>query len=137
MDKATGRFIIVDDDPLSIMVTETYIRKASKQSEIRSFTFGAFALKYLEEEYKNIPENISTLLLLDLYMPMMNGFEFLEHFEKLPIIKAKIKIVTLSVLLDKQEKQKVMQYPHVTEYYAKPITREVLNDLIAKNGFFV
>jgi CheY-like chemotaxis protein len=135
MDKGTGKFIIVDDDPLSIMVTEIYIRKASKQSEIRSFTFGSLALKYLEEEYNKISKNIPTLLLLDLHMPMMDGFEFLERFEELQITKAKIKIVALSASPDKWERQKVMQYSHVTEYQAKPLTRQVLNHLIVENGF--
>lgn len=135
MDKGTGRFIIIDDDPVSIMVTEIYIRKASKQSEIRSFTFGSLALKYLEEEYNKIPQNIPTLLLLDLHMPMMDGFEFLERFDKLQMAKAKIKIVALSVLPDKWERQKVMQYSYATEYHAKPLTRQVLNHLIVENGF--
>ena len=135
MDKETGRFIIVDDDPLSIIVTEIYIRKASKQLEIRSFTFGTLALKYLEEEYNKITQNVSTLLLLDLHMPIMDGFEFLDRFEKLPITKAKIKIVVLSVSPDKWERQKVMQYSHVWKYYAKPLTRQVLNHLIIESGF--
>jgi len=134
MDKETGRFIIVDDDPLSIIVTEIYIRKASK-SEIRSFSFGTMALKYLEEEYNKIPQNVSTLLLLDLHMPIMDGFEFLERFEKLQITKAKIKIVALSVSPDKWESQKAMQYSHVWKYYAKPLTRQVLNNLIVESGF--
>jgi len=136
MDKETGRFIIVDDDPLSIIVTEIYIRKASK-SEIRSFSFGTMALKYLEEEYNKIPQNVSTLLLLDLHMPIMDGFEFLERFEKLQITKAKIKIVALSILPAKWERQRVMQYSHVGEYYAKPLTRQVLNHLIVENGFLL
>ena len=137
MDNGTGRFIIIDDDPVSIIVTEIYIRKESERSEIKSFTFAHLALKYLEEEYNNLPQNVSTLLLLDLHMPMMDGFEFLERFDKLQITKAKIKIVALSVFPDKRERQRVMQYSHVTEYYAKPLTRQVLNHLIVENGFLL
>jgi CheY-like chemotaxis protein len=135
MDKGTGRFIIIDDDPISIMVTEIYIRKESERCEIKSFTLAPLALKYFEKEYGNRSEHGSTLLLLDLHMPVMDGFEFLECFEKLQMCKAKIKIVALSVAPDKWERQKVMQYSYVTEYLTKPLTRQVLKHLIIENGF--
>lgn len=54
MNKRTGRFIIVEDDPINIVVTEKFIRKESEYPEIRSFTFAPMALRYLEEEYNNI-----------------------------------------------------------------------------------
>jgi CheY-like chemotaxis protein len=135
MDKGTGRFIIVDDDPLSIMVTEIYIRKASKHSEIRSFTFGTLALKYLKKEYNKSPQDVSTLLLPDRHMPMMDEFEFLERFEKSQITKAKIKIVALPASPHKCERQKVMQYAHVAAYQPKPLTRQDLNYLAVENKF--
>ena len=135
MDKGTGRFIIIDDDPISIMVTEIYIRKESEHCEIKSFTLAPLALKYFEKEYGNRSEDGSMLLLLDLHMPVMDGFEFLECFEKLQMGKAKIKIVALSVSADKWERQKVMQYSYVTEYHTKPLTRQVLKHLIIENGF--
>lgn len=135
MDKGTGTFIIIDDDPINIMVTEIYLRKEGGHFEIKSFTFAPLALKYLEKEYGNRSEHNSALLLLDLHMPVMDGFEFLECFEKLQMVKSTIKIVALSVSPDKWEEQKVMQYSHVVEYQAKPLTRQVLKQLLIENGF--
>jgi CheY-like chemotaxis protein len=135
MDKGNCRFIIVDDDPMAILVTEIYIRKETEHSEIKSFTLASQALKYLEEEYNQADQNVSTVLLLDLQMPIMDGFEFLQHFEKLPLAKAKIKIVALSVFPDKRERQKAMHYSYVTEYYPKPLTSQFLKHLIMENGF--
>ena len=116
------------------MVGEHIIQKLSKNAQVRTFTLAPLALKHIEDEYGEIQTNIPTLLFLDLHMPVMDGFEFLERFMKLnPAIQQQFKIIVLSTTADNSELKKARAYSCVRDCREKPLTIKVLKQLIEES----
>ena len=94
------KVICVDDDPIALLLSKLVISKANFASQIVTCVNGEEAMKYLEKP-EIIEENSKTeqplLILLDLNMPVMDGWEFLEQFStKLQEQYATTKIILLS-----------------------------------------
>jgi CheY-like chemotaxis protein len=84
------------------------------------------ALKYFNEEAKELSD-IPDVIFLDIRMPEMDGFQFLEAFEKLPdFIKSKPKIVMLSSSVDTLDQTRAAENEKVFTYISKPLTKENL-----------
>jgi len=132
------RFIVIDDNPINVLVSEHIIKKVSKNAQIKTFALATLALQHIEEEYGKTDSNIPTLLFLDLHMPVMDGFEFLERFMKLDTdIQKQFKIIVLSATADDLELKKAIAYSCVTDYREKPLTIKVLKKLIEENAFSI
>jgi CheY-like chemotaxis protein len=89
-------FIIIDDSELDCFVIQKVIQRAFKNTGIISFKNAGHALDAIKEHgVKSKP----TIILLDIQMPLMNGFEFIEEFEKLnPGLRDCYTIIILSIL---------------------------------------
>jgi len=84
------------------------------------------ALKYFNEEAKEISD-VPDVIFLDIRMPEMDGFQFLEAFEKLPeFIKSKPKIVMLSSSVDTLDQTRAAENEKVFTYISKPLTKDNL-----------
>ena len=126
--------LCVDDDPITLMLYKKVILKAEFGSTILFAQNGEEALKLLQEarESENLSSTlkIPTIIFLDLNMPVMNGWEFLEHFssEIYPQFGG-IKIVILSSTIDPSDYLKAKKYEAVTHFLSKPLTVEMLKEL--------
>jgi CheY-like chemotaxis protein len=113
--------LIIDDDPVSNFISSEVIRRANLAKQIHIASDGGKALAFLIEYYdKNhvIPE----LLIVDLNMPIMDGYEFLEGFEKLfSGSKGNTKIIIVSNLFHKND-IKVLQEMGFTDFLDKPLS---------------
>lgn len=117
---------IVDDDPITVYGIKKLLKSVADCHTIVEFPNGQRAIDHVQKmmlENKELPD----IIFLDINMPIMDGWEFLEEFIKLPITKAvNINIVTSSI--DQNDKNKSENFRSMTHhpiiFNSKPIRRE-------------
>lgn len=122
-------FMVIDDSKLDCFIAEKIIRNTGKCETIRSFLQAKDALEYIS----NTPteEHTHTILLVDIQMPIMNGFEFVEAFEKLPeSITDNYTIYIISSSINETDLNKVHNYKTVKQFLNKPLTSNNLSVLL-------
>ena len=125
-------FIIIDDSELDSFLTRKFLKLTYKEVSISSFQNAQDALDIIGEN--SAGNNLTqTIILLDLQMPIMNGFQFVEEFEKLPPeVQKNYKIVVQTVLTAKNDPNdinSILKYDAVKSIIQKPLTTEKLLSL--------
>ena len=115
--------LLVDDDKATIFLSQALLTYVHAAKEIAIAEDGIIACELLKKGH--CPD----IIFLDIRMPRMDGFEFLESLEKMDVCKnAKIVMLSSSVMLE--EKQKAFAYKKVIEYFEKPLTEELIMKVI-------
>ncbi|MCM4162676.1 MULTISPECIES: response regulator [unclassified Arenibacter] len=120
-------FILVDDDPLSNLLLKKVIEKNLEGAEVKDFNIPEIALDYIETDLEHHPFEEKITLFLDINMPTLTGWEFLEKFEtfKKPI-KNQFNIYILSSSIDPADIQCAQLNPLVLDFIEKPINKDFL-----------
>lgn len=113
---------IIDDDPIFIFGLKRMLEHADFCNEFVVFNNGEDALDNLKPLMKT-GENFPELILLDLNMPIMDGWQFLDEFIKEDCPKKTI-IYIISSSIDPVDVEKAKEYQNVSSYVIKPITRD-------------
>ena len=130
--KTPMRFIVIDDDPINIMLSRMIIGNAAGKFEIQTFEIPETGFEYIQNEYAESVNKIPAVVLLDLNMPSWSGWEFLENFDKLDDkIKRQVKIYLLSSSIDKRDMDQAKANANVVEYISKPLTPKIVSKIIA------
>jgi CheY-like chemotaxis protein len=90
---------------------------------------GKDGLKFLEESYRN--GKLPDIILVDLKMPVMDGFEFIDAFRKLDIPESHTRIVMLTTSSNPKDIEK-MKEKGINDFFDKPLTEEKLGELLDK-----
>lgn len=122
---------VIDDDPIYIFGIRKILEIANICESILIFHNGKEAYDKLSAIIKN-GENIPDLILLDLNMPIWDGWRFLDEFIKIPIEKV-ITIFVVSSSIDPEDIEKAKTYEAVSNYVVKPITVDKLKQLFRVN----
>ncbi|WP_289042029.1 response regulator [uncultured Zobellia sp.] len=124
---------IVDDDDIyrfTIIQSAKFLEIEHKTSV---FPNGEEALNYIKENQNN-PEALPHLILLDIDMPIMDGFQFLKAYESLEAnMSKKIAIYMVSSSVDPEDIEKAKSYTSVIDYLSKPLKSDELKAIIEKN----
>lgn len=122
-------FIVIDDSKLDCFIAEKIIKNTGKCESIRSFLQAKDALQFIST---SIPDDMShTIILVDIQMPIMNGFEFVEAFESLPgSIVNNYTIYVISSSINENDLHKVHNYKSVKQFLNKPLTSNNLTLLL-------
>ena len=125
------KILCVDDDPITLMLCKMVIKKASFSNEIETARNGEEALDYFKTFKQSSSDGELTkhpqLIFLDLNMPVMGGWEFLDSFSTLEYSDYNhIKVIVLSSTIDPADIEKSKKYSMVLDFLSKPISKEML-----------
>ncbi|HRG57972.1 MAG TPA: response regulator [Bacteroidia bacterium] len=135
--KTVNCILLVDDNPAINALHLMTIRNSKICNEIQIAIDGEKALDYLgnvakNEVLKKYPK--PDIIFLDINMPRMNGFEFLEKYEKLKVeMKAKA-VVILTTSSNPEDQKKAAAFASVTSFRSKPLTVEMVQEIV--NDYF-
>jgi CheY-like chemotaxis protein len=116
----SSQIMIVDDDPVNNLICEKILQFKGVSNESISFTNAKSALHYLQSEKK------PSAILLDLNLPIMDGWGFLEELKKLD---SNIPIFILTSSVDPHDKEKSFTYQSVKGFFSKPLADQNLNEI--------
>ena len=119
--------LCIDDDAITLMLSKMVIAKASFSNEIVTAKNGEEALKYFDTIKINNSTDKPQLIFLDLNMPVMGGWEFLDSFSTSDYADYnETKVIILSSTIDPEDLKKSKRYPMVIDFLSKPISKEML-----------
>ena len=130
-----NKILCIDDDPITLMLCKKVIEKSEFSKEIDTVNNGEDALIYFDNLKINLLNKKSFVLpefvFLDLNMPVMGGWEFLDLFlkDKYYSFFPDLKVIVLSSTIDPKDIEKSKTYPMVINFLSKPITKDMLNSL--------
>jgi len=120
---------VVDDDNIFQFTMKLSLKPIDNIDEIRFFSDGLAAIDYILDNFNN-PKKIPDIIFLDINMPVMDGYQFIEEYRKIKSkLSKKIIIYMLSSSIDPVDLEKVELIDEVSYYITKPIKQDVLKDL--------
>ena len=123
------RVMMVDDNDNDLLFTRLTLQRCGVPCEVVGFTHAQAALDHL----RDTPDHGVTLILLDINMPVMNGFDFLEAFERLPADTRQGTVVAmLSSSSDPADRRRADGFASVCGYLTKPLERATAADLLSR-----
>ncbi|MCJ8211290.1 response regulator [Mucilaginibacter sp. RS28] len=123
--------LLVDDDEINNFISIKLIKKALVSSEIKACLNGKFAIDELKKLKEAPSPGLPDYILLDINMPLMNGWEFLDEYKRLDIDpegKSKIYIISSSVFSNDINRAKSYR-PLVKDFISKPLNIEKIREL--------
>jgi CheY-like chemotaxis protein len=123
------KVIVIDDNEIDRYIAETVIVKNSFSEKVISVESAKEALKYLVS-FENTPEELPDLIFLDINMPEMTGFDFLDEYEKLSEnIKKNCIIMMLTTSINQEDRTQAEACKYVYGFMNKPLDHEKIRNI--------
>lgn len=124
--------IIIDDSREDCYLINKRLQSTGSTVNVVSFFSAQEAYNYITNSSSDLSQlSVKNIIILDIYMPLMDGFEFLEEFEKLPTnLQDQYTICALTSSISKSNMEKITSYKSVKTFLEKPIKTESLLQLI-------
>ena len=131
--------MVIDDDEPTNFLSNMIIEEAACTRHIQIEDSVAKAISYLRNSAKpgcgNNDQPVPDLIFLDINMPAMNGWEFLEKFERLKNkLKKNIELYVMTSSVRESDKERSTRYACVSSFISKPLSKQMLNS-ICSQGF--
>jgi CheY-like chemotaxis protein len=133
------KVLCIDDDNISLTISELLLKRTGFAENVDTAIDGSEALDYFEKLFAGQGEATAEppeLILLDINMPIMNGWDFLQSY--VPIYATRLpmtRIIILSSTIDPEDFALTRQYPVVIKFISKPLSVENLEELKASAYF--
>lgn len=129
IDYKFEKVMVIDDTAEDTYITSYVIKKSNYSREILKFDLATEALEYLQLNINN-PSLLPEAIFVDIYMPLMTGFEFLDEYEKLPEdYKSKCTVFVISSSFDERDINRARSNKNVKAYIEKPLRRDFLGGM--------
>src|SRR5690606_32170692 len=111
------------------------VKNSGVTLNIETCTNGLEGLEFILDMANSNITKLPEVILLDINMPVMDGWEFLEEYEKLlPSIKQKINIYMVSSSVHTEDIQRSKQYPYIKDFISKPLSKEKME--LIRDSYF-
>jgi CheY-like chemotaxis protein len=125
--------MLIDDNEIDLKINGKIVAITKLFDDVIVCRSGEEALNYLKQHLTS-PKVLPEFILLDIQMPEMSGFEFLEHYKKLPASFTEVCIIAmLSSTLDFSDIQRAEANPFVVKLLKKPLIPAVLQEVVKEN----
>lgn len=119
-----NKVLLVDDDAATNFLAELAFKNLSIAEEITVASDGFIASEWLKQN--NCPD----VIFLDIRMPRMDGFDFLESLTEMNVCK-QVKVVMLTSSTRPEDKARAFSYNAVVDYIEKPLTEQIIQKIAA------
>ena len=128
MTDALNHIVLIEDNETTSFLNNRLLSRLGVARQVSSFSKADEASRFLWESEQAAPD----LVFVDLKMPGMSGFDFLEQYSRLPAeTQDRTVVAVLTTSMHSADTARVAQYPNV-EYLTKPLTEEKMQRLLAK-----
>ena len=111
-----SKILVIDDDSIILFIHRTMIKNSGITAQVEYFLSAELALQYIIEH----KDTSNFLLLLDINMPVMNGWELLDVLKECAF-KERIHVVMVTSSINEADRTKAASYEQVYDYLTKPI----------------
>lgn len=131
MNQSGLNILLVDDDDIYQFICSRAIQSTGYAQKIITLSNGEDAVEFLKNNIHN-SENLPDIIFLDVNMPYMNGWDFLEAFNTIkPAINKKIAIYMVSSSVDETDIHHSREFNNVAEYIVKPLAIEKFKEIFS------
>ena len=121
-----NKILLIDDNDVDNYIHKQILTKCNICTSIVTMSSAIDALEYLIE-LKAKPDEVPEIIFLDIRMPGMDGFEFLDQYQKFPdSLKNRSRISMLTSSQDQEDVAKAKKYPGVQLFLNKPLSKEMV-----------
>jgi CheY-like chemotaxis protein len=129
--KPRPRFMVVDDEKINTIIAELLINRVTGEKNVILFSEPEIALMAINGVL-NKPGEVNTILLLDLNMSTMTGWEFLDVYNAFdPSVHEHYQIYILTSSIDERDELKSLSYPLVRGIFSKPLTATTIHKMLS------
>lgn len=122
--------MLIDDNDSELYISNRLLNKHGSGKKVITFSMGTDALAYLKNCTSD--NDIPDIILCDIHMPLMNGFQFVEEFGKLPDnIRTKSKVFMISSTFNTADIERSNTNPFVVKFYEKPLNMDKINSILS------
>jgi CheY-like chemotaxis protein len=118
------KVLLIDDDEIVNSINKVIIQHAKFAEEIITETFAGNAITYIKSLSK---ADLPKAIFLDVNMPEMNGWDFVEEYEKIGLSSEDVTIIMLTSSINPRDQKRALSMDHIKAFVSKPLSPELLN----------